>query len=119
MSRLIPLVILLVAACDAPLEHIYPRENMNIYRDGIHYRVRAQFDPIQYEWFTRVWSPNKRLGEEDREIVFDLVEGEVGPKLCEGQRLKIEDGETWHKWTGPKIELAKDIGEWRLIGACT
>ena len=63
MIRFSPLMLLALAACDAPLEQVYPRRTMVVEHQAVTYRLRAQYDPVQFAWFASVWSPGLDLTE--------------------------------------------------------
>ena len=118
MIRLIPLVLLALAACDSPFEEAWPRHTMTIDRGEEAYQVRAQFDPFERAWFARIWLVDRPIARDEGPEVVALFEQEVGPRLCDGAPIALKQGMVW---TGdsPRVNYLADLGHWQLVGSCT
>lgn len=119
MRALLPLAVLAMAACDPPLEELYPPRFYAFDRDGITYDVRAQYDPFARKWFTRVMSIERPLDADDGAFATALVEQDLGPQLCGGDYLAVQPGEVWNPLAGDRVEFLEDLGAWHLVGACS
>ena len=119
MRALLPLAVLALAACDPPLEELYPPRFYGFDRAGITYDVRAQYDPFARKWFTRVMSIERPLELDDAALASALVERDLGRELCEGNLLDVEPGEVWNPLAGDRVEFLEDLGAWHLVGSCT
>lgn len=125
-AALMLLPIFALAACDPPLEEAWAPETYAFEKEGRALEVRAQYDPVEMGWFTRISEPDGRLELSDRPMVIDLVENQVGPELCDGNPLSFEPGEIWNARTGWSNNPAKglshymsDNGEWQIVARCT
>ena len=118
MRRLMPLAVLALAACDPPLTEITPPRFYSFEREGIAYDMRAQFDPFEWGWFVRVWSLEVPLDLRDQGRVIQVVEQDLGPRLCGGEQMVVEPGEVWNPLAGDQIERLPDFGGWQFVARC-
>jgi len=119
-------VIAALSACVGPAEGLWDPETHIVEADGRTLSIRAQFDPLQFAWFTRAHEPNGYLSYGDRALVIAAVEQQVGPKLCDGQPLTFEPGQVWNADLrlddNNSLGLShymEDIGEWRVVATCS
>jgi hypothetical protein len=124
-AALMVLPLLGLAACDPPFEQTWPPETFSFDRDGRVLEVRAQYDPVEGGWFTRVTNAAGRLERADQAMVMDLVQTQVGPELCDGQPLVAKAGEVWNARSGWSNNPAKGRthymatnGEWQIVANC-
>ena len=115
----LPLAVLALAACEPPLEELFPPRFYTFEHEGIAYGVRAQYDPFERGWFTRVTSIELPLDADDLEFAVAMVENQVGPLVCGGMRLDVEPGDIWNDWAGNQVEFLEDVGAWQLVGRCS
>ena len=117
LTALISLVVL--GACSPLPEEVWPAETHTFTTDKRTYQVRAEFDPFEMGWFARVSVPNGgRLEPDDRFDVFDVVQKQLGPKVCEGANLTVEPEPLWTGHGGKSIRYLPVVGEWQLMGRC-
>ena len=114
-----PLCLMVLIGCADVREHVYPDQTLTFRRDENIYAVDLKFHPAGANWVARVWSIHRDLTAEDRDLVFDLVEHDVGPVLCDGDPLQVEPGARLNPLSGEGVMYFPTIGEWRLIGSCT
>ena len=118
MRALLPLGVLVLAACDPPLDELYPARFYAFETDGITYQVRAQYDPFERGWFTRVTSIERPLHADDLAFATGLVENDLGPLVCDGNVLDVEPGDIWNPLAGDQIEFIEGPGSFQLVGRC-
>lgn len=118
MKRCIPLILLGLAACDAPLEEFWPRQNYTFEKDDRTYMVRVQSDPLDFTYYTRVTTPLYNLGEEDRDAVVALVENELGAKICKSGKMYLDDFLEWRLHNDDPVLLLKTIGTYQVVSKC-
>lgn len=118
---------MVLGACVGPLEGLIDPETFEITRDERVFAVRAQYDPLEFAWFTRVWEPDGYLSYSDRTLAIEIVSKNVGPQVCgEGSVLTFEPGQVWN--AGARLDdstslglshYMQDIGEWRIVATCS
>lgn len=114
MRQVIPLVFLALAACDAPMEELWPRQNFAFDRDERTYEVRVQYDPFELGYYARVWWPGGPLTAADGPAAIAVVEEQLGPELCNGGRLSSRTrGES-----GQAGLLLAQMGQWEIFARC-
>jgi hypothetical protein len=118
MRRLMPLAVVALAACDPPMEEITPARYYSFEREGINYDLRAQFDPLEWGWFVRVWSLEVVLDGRDLARATQIVEQDLGPRLCGGEQMLVEPGEVWNDLAGDEIEQLPAFGGWQFVARC-
>ncbi len=119
MIRILPLIALILAGCSSPFEELYPAEKHMFKAGQKTYQVSAQYDPFERGWFARVSVPNGgRLEPNDRAAVFNLVQMQLGPKVCEGATLEVKPEKIWTGHDGKSIRYMPVNGEWQLLGRC-
>lgn len=114
----IPLIFLALAACDAPLEEIAPPTDLTYSMDGEPLDVRAQFDPWHYAWFMRFSKRHTRLEEDDLEALEVLIRDRIGPSLCEGNSMKVVNGNVILDDGPPQVRYLPTVGDWRIVATC-
>lgn len=119
MRAVLPLAVLGLAACDGPLEELFPPRFYSFDRAGITYEARAQFDPFEMGWFVRILSIEAPLEAEDVEIATRIAEADLGPLLCDGNALDVEPGGVWNPLAGSQVAYMEDLDAWHLVGRCT
>ena len=118
MRRLLSLILLGLAACDAPLEQQFPRQAMMFEHEDHILDVRLQKDPFE-GWTARIASRHAMLAEDDRDAMVALVEDQIGPKVCTDARpIKVTDEKTWHRQSSTVMYLG-DLGIWQIVGNCS
>lgn len=119
MKRAIPLMLLALAACDAPLEQQFEPYYLSFEREeGKLWDVRLQKDPFE-GWTARISSPSGRLAEDQRDEVMAFFTDEIGPLICtDDQKIVVEDEDVWHRQTRT-VTYLKQLGQWNVIGNCT
>ncbi len=118
MRRLLPLAVMALAACDPPMTELTPPRFYTFEREGISYDMRAQFDPFVRGWFVRVWSIEVPMDARDEAIAKQLVEAQLGPRLCGGEPLRIEPGRVWNGQAGDGIEVLPDFPGYQFVARC-
>ncbi|MEM7056886.1 MAG: hypothetical protein AAF557_04810 [Pseudomonadota bacterium] len=119
MIRILPLIAMLLAACDQPLQELYPAERHTIETEQRTYLVRAEYDPFERGWFALVSVPDGgRLEPDDRFAVFDVVQNKLGPKVCDGAALEVKPEKIWTGHGAKSIRYMPVNGEWQLLGRC-
>ena len=118
MRRLIPLIALAFAACDAPMEELWPRQNFAFDRDGRTYDVRVQYDPIEFGYYARVSWIGGKLTFQDRAAAIAVVEEQLGPELCNGGRLDHSAQGAFSHREGQPGQFLPDMGEWEIFTRC-
>ena len=119
MRPFMPLAVLALAACDPPLEDMFPARFYSFEREGTVYEARAQFDPFEHGWFLRITSIERPLEVGDLELALALAKNGVGPLVCDGNALEVEPGGVWNPLAGDQIEFLDDLGTYQLVGRCT
>ena len=119
MRVFMALCLLTLAACDPPLEEVFPARFYSFDRDGIIYETRAQFDPFEHGWFVRVTSIQSPLGPNDLDFALSIAENDLGPHICDGNALGVEPGNVWNPAAGDQIEYLAGLGTYSLVGRCT
>ena len=119
-TRILPLMAIVLAGCSSPIEELYPTEK-HVFKTGAEtFHVKAQYDPFERGWFARVSVPNGgRLEPDDRFKVFDLVQKQLGPKVCDGLMLEVKPEQIWTGHGGKSIRYLPVNGEWQFLGRCT
>ena len=118
MKRLLSLIVLGLAACDAPLEQQFPRQAMMFEHEDHILDVRLQKDPFE-GWTARIASRHDKLAEGDRDAMIALVENTIGPKVCTDARpIKVTDEKTWHRQSSTVMYL-DHLGVWQIVGSCS
>ncbi len=118
MRRLMPLALVALAACDPPMTEITPPRFYSFESGGIDYDVRAQFDPLEWGWFVRVWSLEVPLDFRDEARAIQVVEQDLGPRLCGGEPMLVEPGEVWNPLAGDQVEFLPDFAGWQFVARC-
>ena len=118
MRRLMPLAVLALAACDPPMTELTPPRFYSFEREGIIYDMRAQFDPYEWGWFVRVWSLEVDLDNRDLAGAMQVVEQDLGPRLCGGDQMVVEPGEVWNDLAGDQIQQLPEFGGWQFVARC-
>lgn len=125
-AALVSLPLLFLGACVGPVEHIWDPETFSVEREDRTFAVRAQYDPLELAWFTRVYEPDGYLSYDDRALAIEMVEAEVGPQVCDGNRLQFQPGQVWNADLrlddNNSLGLShymEEIGEWRIVAECT
>ena len=119
MTRYLPLIALFLAACSSPFEEFLPAETHTFKSGTRTYVVRAQYDPFERGWFARVSLPNgMRLEPDDRAAVLNVVQDQLGPKVCDGEKLEVVPEVIWTRHGGKTIHYLPQIGMWQLVGTC-
>jgi hypothetical protein len=119
MRALMPLAVLALAACDPPLEEVFPARFYSFEQDGIVYEARAQFDPFEHGWFLRVTSIEVPMEADDLDLAVSLAENAVGPLVCDGDALDVEPGGVWNPLAGGQVEFLEYLDTFQLVGRCT
>ena len=118
MKRFAPLVLLGLAACNAPLEEQFPRQNMTFEQEDHILDVRLQKDPFE-GWTARIASRHDKLAEDDRDAMIALVENTIGPKVCkDAGPIQVVDEKTWHRQSSTVMYLGH-LGVWQIVGSCS
>ena len=118
MRRLMPIALLALAACDPPMTEITPPRFYSFESEGVDYDLRAQFDPLEWGWFVRVWSLELPLDLRDQARAMQVVEQELGPRLCGGEQMVIDPGDVWNPLAGDEIEFLPAYGGWQFVARC-
>lgn len=118
MRRILPLIILGLGACAAPLDHIENRQTLTVESGERSFVVRAVFDVTRFGWAARVWSPDGTLGENDRDAAFAAVRDDLGVQVCDGGKMAPVDGTGWNGLAGANEQLNRSTGEWRFFVRC-
>jgi hypothetical protein len=118
MRRIMPLALVALAACDPPMTELFPPRFYGFEREGISYDLRAQYDPFESGWFVRVWSLETDLDARDLARTVQIVEQDLGPRLCEGDQMLVEPGEVWNPLAGDEIEPLPAFGGWQFVARC-
>ena len=118
MRRLLPLAVLALAACDPPMSELTPPRFYSFEREGIYYDLRAQFDPLVLGWFVRVWSIEVPLDARDQAIAMQIVEQDLGPRLCGGEPMRIRQGNVWNPRAGDRIEYLPTFSGYQFVARC-
>ena len=118
MRRLMPLAFVALAACDMPLTEITPPRFYSFEREGINYDLRAQFDPYEWGWFVRIWSLEMDLDLRDQARAIQIVEQDLGPRLCGGEQMLVKPGRVWNPLAGSQIEQLPAFGGWQFVARC-
>ncbi len=118
MRCLMPLAVLALAACDPPGQELFPPRFYSFEREGIAYDMRAQYDPFEVGWFVRVWSLEVDLDARDQASTIQIVEQDLGPRLCGGEQLLVEPGGVWNPLAGDQIEQLPDFAGWQFVARC-
>lgn len=113
------LALMLLAACDPPLDPIFHAKFHSFERDGVVYETRSQFDPFERGWFIRALSIQQPLTVADRDFTLQLVSDQLGPLLCSGNAMKVLSGTSWNKFAGYRTSYLEDPGVFQLVGRCT
>ena len=119
MRRLLPLMLIVVGACAAPMDRVETRTSMTVTQGDGQYLVRAAYDPIEFAWFARVWSTGNALTDKDRETAVAVIRDHLAPKVCDGGQMELLDGDDWRSLTGGYERFNAATGEWRFAGTCT
>ena len=109
----------LLAACDPPLQELYPQERALLSIEGRDYVLRGQFDPFQRAYYTEVLPLHGPMDALAREEAIRLVEEGFGARLCgEGRRLRVADG-VWGFVTDPQpVTEFESRGGWQIVARC-
>ncbi|MEL6999396.1 MAG: hypothetical protein AAFP68_14120 [Pseudomonadota bacterium] len=118
MKRFLPLVLLALAACDAPLEEFWPRQNFEMTQDGKAYLVRVQSDPLDFTYFTRVTNPTYSLTENDREAVLELIKTGVGGKICKTGEMYPDDLLLGRFPNQSPVRFLPTLGTFQVVTKC-
>ena len=119
MRRLIPLVMALpLAACDAPMEEVWPLHSYAIEHGGRVYNVRAQYDPFELGYYVRVWAAAGELNVSDGPAVVAAVEEGLGPELCNGGRLDHTRSGVFSHPEGSTGLFMPELATWELLASC-
>ncbi|HET7410961.1 MAG TPA: hypothetical protein VFJ13_12255 [Paracoccaceae bacterium] len=119
MRAFLAVCLLTLAACDPPLEEVFPARFYSFDRGGIVYETRAQFDPFEHGWFVRVTSIQDPLEADDLDFALALTETDLGPLICGGNALDVEPGEVWNPLAGDQVEFLDDLDSFQFVGRCT
>lgn len=119
MRAFLPLCLLMLAACDPPLEEVFPARFYSFDHNGLTYEARAQFDPFKHGWSVRMTSIQHPLEPRDMEFAVALAENELGPQLCGGNALEVETGEAWGAMAGRQILYLDGPETFMFVGSCT
>jgi hypothetical protein len=118
MRSLVPLALLTLAACDPPMEEITPARYYYFERENVAYDVRAQYDPLVAGWFVRVWSLEYDLDFRDKGRAIQIVEQDLGPRLCGGGQMEVRPGDIWNGLAGDRIQYMPDLAAWQFVASC-
>lgn len=118
MRRLLPLAVIALAACDPPMSEITPPRFYSFEREGISYDLRAQFDPLVWGWFVRVWSIEVPVDARDEARAIQIVEQDLGPRLCGGEQMLIKPGRVWNGLAGDHIDYLQDFAGYQFVARC-
>ncbi|MEM1161485.1 MAG: hypothetical protein AAGJ28_11170 [Pseudomonadota bacterium] len=119
MKYFAPFAALALIACDAPLEELHPREAMILEHDGAAYSIITQYDALDRSWFARIGLVDARLEKSDRAAALRVFKSELGPKLCDGAELAVdEDGGLLWGQGAKTIHYLETYGEWQIHGDC-
>lgn len=119
MRRLLPFaLVLLLPACDPPMEEILPASYHTVDRGAVRYEVRAQFDPFERGWFVRVFSIQDPLGLDDVDLATSIVEEDLGPRVCDGGQLHVDPGEVWNPLAGDEMTYLVGLDTWQFVARC-
>ena len=119
MRRLLPLAVLALAACDPPASELTPPSYYSFEHEGISYDMRAQFDPLVWGWFVRVWSIEVQPDLRDEAAAIQLVEKDLGPQLCAGHEMEVKPGRVWNPMAGNGIEYMPNFAGFQFVARCT
>jgi len=119
MTRLLPLMLVLLAACHNPFEELYPAENHVFGRGDRVIDVRAQFDAFERGYFAHIRSRHDRLEPHDRPMVYEIFREDLGRKLCDGAPLELVAERVWTGHGQHTIRYLPVYGEYVLMGRCT
>ena len=119
--------LVVLGGCVGPLEGMIDPETYTVTRDERIITVRAQYDPMEFAWFTRVWEPDGYLTYDDRALAIEIVSQNVGPQVCgEGSALAFEPGQVWNAALrlddNNSLGLShymEETGEWRIVATCS
>ena len=114
----VPLCLLALAGCADFREKAFARKVLTFEQDEVTYKVQGRYDPIAYAWFTQVWSPQRMLTADDKDLVMDLVSRRAGEQLCKGATLQAGEGRVFNPLAGDKVMFMESIGEWRVVARC-
>lgn len=116
MRAVLPLCLLVaLAACDPPLEQVFPTHVEQVERAGTTYQTRAKFDPFAARWTVRVSSAEAPLEAGDLDRAEGVAENAVGPLICDGSALAAEPGGAW----GDESGALTDAHTFAFTGHCT
>ncbi|MEM9060735.1 MAG: hypothetical protein AAGD13_09775 [Pseudomonadota bacterium] len=118
MTRFLPIALLALAGCDAPLEEFWPRQNFELTQNDETYLVRVQSDPLDFTYFTRVTNATYSLTEDDRDAVLELVRTGVGGKICKTGEMHLDDFMTWRFPNESPVRFLPALGTWQLVTKC-
>lgn len=118
MRLLIPLILLGLTACDAPMEELAPPTDLSYTMDGEPLDVIAQFDPWHYAWFVHFSKRHTRLEEDDLAALEVLMRERIGPSVCEGRPMKVVNGNVIFDSGAPRVRYLPTNGEWKVVATC-
>ncbi len=118
MRRLLPLAVMALAACDPPMTELTPPRFYTFDREGVSYDMRAQFDPFVWGWSVRVWSIEVPMDARDVAVAMQLVEQDLGPRLCGGEPMRINPGADWDGLTGDHIQFLPTFPGYQFRARC-
>ncbi|MEM9147568.1 MAG: hypothetical protein AAGC57_15380 [Pseudomonadota bacterium] len=109
---------LVLGACNAPLtETSYPEQDV-LSVEGEDYLVRSRFDPIQRAWYTDVLPVLGPQAAMEKEDAVRLVEEVWGPRVCEGEPLRVENRIYSVLGEAEAVTQYTTRGGWQIIADC-
>lgn len=119
IRRLLPLAVLALAACDPPLEELYPPRFYTLSHATVPYEVRAQYDPFERGWFIRVTSLMYPLEFHTAPFVLSVLQEGLAPEICGEQALAIKQGDVWNPFAVKEALFLPDLGAFQFVGRCS
>ena len=119
MRVLLPLAVMALAACDPPLEELYPSRFYTFSHATVPYEMRAQWDPFERGWFIRVTSLTYPLTLQTEPAVLSAIQQGLAPELCEGRALAIKQGDVWNPFAVKEVLLLPNLGAFQFVGRCS
>lgn len=118
MRSLLPFAVIALAACDPPATELTPPRFYTFEREGISYDLRAQFDPFVWGWFVRVWSLEVPMDARDLAVALQIVEQDLGSRLCGGEPMTIRPGDVWNGQAGERIQYLPAFAGYQFLARC-
>lgn len=119
MRALLPLAVLALAACDPPMQELYPPRYYTLSHATVPYEVRAQWDPFERGWFIRATSLRGPLDFASAPYVLSVIQRDLAPAICEEQALAIRHGEVWNPFNVKEALFLPSLGAFQFVGRCS